>query len=174
MQKTTVEIIAADDSHYPVIRGIALRTWPVTFAGILSSAQIDYMLHWLYTEASLRGQVQDQGHTFLLAKVDDAYAGFASCQPNYRDTGKTKLHKLYVLPEAQGHGVGQSLVDAVTGMARKHGNQALLLNVNRHNAAIRFYRRLGFRVVAEEDISIGNGFVMEDYIMEKVLDETPL
>ncbi len=173
MPKATVAIIAADDTHYPVIRGIALRTWPVTFASILSPAQIDYMLDWLYTEASLREQVQHQGHTFLLAKVDDAYAGFASCQPDYRDTGKTKLHKLYVLPEAQGHGVGQSLVDAVTGMARRHGNPALLLNVNRHNAAIRFYQHLGFRVVAGEDIPIGNGFVMEDYVMEKVLDQTP-
>jgi len=173
MQKGTVEIIAADDSHYPVIRGIALRTWPVTFARILSQAQIDYMLNWLYTEASLREQVQGQGHTFLLAKVAGAYAGFASCQPGYKDTGKTKLHKLYVVPEAQGHGVGRFLVDAVIAIARRHGNPALLLNVNRHNEAIRFYHRLGFNVVAGEDIPIGNGFVMEDYVMEKVLAATP-
>ena len=173
MHQGPVAIIPAGDTHYPDIRGIALRTWPVTFAGILSQAQIDYMFNWLYTEASLREQVQGQGHTFLLAKVGDAYAGFASYQPNYQDTGKTKLHKLYVLPEAQGYGVGRSLVDAVTDIARRHGNPALLLNVNRHNEAIRFYRRLGFNVVAEEDIPIGNGFVMEDYVMEKGLAQTP-
>jgi ribosomal protein S18 acetylase RimI-like enzyme len=169
MQKGTVTAGVAGEADLPTIRSIALRTWPVAFAGILSGEQIEYMLAWLYSEASLHGQLHAQGHTFLLAKVGDAYAGFASCESNYKDTGKTKLHKLYVLPEAQGHGVGRALVDAVTEIAVRHGNGALLLNVNRRNVAIRFYRRLGFEVIAEENIPIGNGFLMEDYVMEKTI-----
>ena len=169
MQRETVAVGVAGEADLPTVRSIALRTWPVTFAGILSREQIDYMLAWLYSQASLHGQLHAQQHTFLLAQVGDAYAGFASCEPNYKDTGKTKLHKLYVLPEAQGHGVGRALVDAVTEIAVRHGNPALLLNVNRRNMAIRFYRRLGFEVIAEENIPIGNGFLMEDYVMEKII-----
>jgi GNAT superfamily N-acetyltransferase len=169
MQKGTVTVRVAGEAELPTIRSIALRTWPVTFAGILSGEQIEYMLAWLYSEASLHGQLHAQGHTFLLAQVGDAYAGFASCEPNYKDMGKTKLHKLYVLPEAQGHGVGRALVDAVTEIAVRHGNGALLLNVNRRNVAIRFYGRFGFEVIAEENIPIGNGFFIEDYVMEKTI-----
>ncbi len=63
--------------------------------------------------------------------------------------------------------MGRALVDAVADIAQRHGNPALLLSVNRQNVAIRFYRRLGFDVITEENIPIGNGFFMEDYIMEK-------
>jgi ribosomal protein S18 acetylase RimI-like enzyme len=173
MQKENLAIGVAGAADLPTIRSIALRTWPVTFRNILSPEQIDYMLGWLYSEASLREQLHGQGHTFLLARVGDAYAGFASCEPNYKHTGKTKLHKLYVLPEAQGHGVGRALVDAVTQIAVQHGNPALLLNVNRRNVAIRFYRRLGFDVITEENIPIGNGYLMEDYVMEKIIAGLP-
>ncbi|MBD0255253.1 MAG: GNAT family N-acetyltransferase [Cytophagales bacterium] len=169
MQKESVAIGVAGEADLPTIRRIALRTWPVTFRSILSPAQIDYMLDWLYTEASLHGQLHRQGHTFLLARAGGEPLGFASCEPNYQGTDKTKLHKLYVLPEAHGHGVGRALVDAVTEIAQGHGNAALRLNVNRQNVAIRFYRRLGFEVITEENIPIGNGFLMEDYVMEKVI-----
>jgi ribosomal protein S18 acetylase RimI-like enzyme len=167
MQKETVAIGVAGEADLPIIQRIALRTWPATFGRILSQAQIDYMLDWLYSEASLHRQMHGQDHTFLLARVGDEPLGFASCEPNYQGTDKTKLHKLYVLPEAHGRGVGRALVDAVTEIAQRHGNPALLLNVNRQNVAIRFYRRLGFEVITEENIPIGNGFLMEDYIMEK-------
>ena len=42
----------------------------------------------------------------------------------------------------------------------------LELNVNRQNIAVGFYKKLGFNIVAEEDISIGNGFFMNDYVMQ--------
>ncbi len=173
MQEGTVAIGVAGEADLPIIRRIALRTWPVTFRSILSREQIDYMLDWLYTEASLHGQMHGQGHTFLLARAGDEYLGFASCEPNYQGTDKTKLHKLYVLPEAHGHGVGRALVGAVTEIAQRHGNSALRLNVNRQIIAIRFYRRLGFDIIAEENIPIGNGFLMEDFIMEKGLPDGP-
>jgi hypothetical protein len=42
----------------------------------------------------------------------------------------------------------------------------LHLNVNRFNPSVEFYKHLGFKVVAEEDIDIGRDYFMEDYIME--------
>jgi ribosomal protein S18 acetylase RimI-like enzyme len=42
----------------------------------------------------------------------------------------------------------------------------LELNVNRQNTAIGFYKKLGFKIIAEEDIPIGNGFFMNDYVMQ--------
>ena len=46
---------------------------------------------------------------------------------------------------------------------------ALTLNVNRFNKAIDFYLKNGFKIIKEENIEIGNGFLMEDYVMEKIL-----
>jgi ribosomal protein S18 acetylase RimI-like enzyme len=42
----------------------------------------------------------------------------------------------------------------------------LELNVNKYNPALGFYKKLGFSVISEEVIEIGEGYVMDDYIME--------
>ncbi len=69
----------------------------------------------------------------------------------------------------QGKGVGKLLLQEVTDRAQQLGQDTLLLNVNRFNVAIDFYKRQGFYVIAEEDIDIGNGYFMNDYLMEKKL-----
>lgn len=43
------------------------------------------------------------------------------------------------------------------------------LNVNRFNPAYHFYLKSGFTVVFEEQIPIGNGWIMDDFRMEKAL-----
>ncbi len=67
---------------------------------------------------------------------------------------------------AQGKHVGKQLLTHVTQQAKDSGSDKLLLNVNKYNQATRFYERFGFQVIAEEVIDIGNGFVMDDYVME--------
>lgn len=164
-------IALATDEHLPIIRDIAHRTWPATFGEILSPEQIGYMLEMMYSLDALQKQIHEQGHVFLLAAepVSDTYLGYVSFEPNYRGQPTTKIHKLYILPDSQGKGVGQTLVSAVVMMARQQGNEALLLNVNKHNRAVRFYERLGFSVADTEVIDIGNGFVMDDFVMKKPL-----
>ncbi|MEI9808163.1 MAG: hypothetical protein WDO16_09960 [Bacteroidota bacterium] len=39
--------------------------------------------------------------------------------------------------------------------------------MNRSNNAKLFYEKIGFIVIREEDIDIGNGYLMNDYVMEK-------
>lgn len=164
-------IALATDEHLPIIRDIAHRTWPATFGEILSPEQIGYMLEIMYSLDALQKQVHEQGHVFLLAAepVSDTNLGYVSFELNYQGQPTTKIHKLYILPENQGKGVGHALVSAVTMMARQHGNDSLSLNVNKHNKAVQFYERLGFSVADTEVIDIGNGFVMDDLVMTKPL-----
>jgi ribosomal protein S18 acetylase RimI-like enzyme len=42
----------------------------------------------------------------------------------------------------------------------------IFLNVNKNNEARFFYEKLGFSLVKEEVIAIGQGYVMDDYVME--------
>ena len=50
---------------------------------------------------------------------------------------------------------------------RKEGLSAIFLNVNRDNqAVIRIYEHFGFRKVREEKNDIGNGFYMDDWVLE--------
>ena len=172
-------IVTASPEDYPIIERIARATWPDTFAGILTSLQIDYMLDRMYRPEALSEQVR-QGHVFhlLLAAEpsdEDAYSGQASIR--YRSVGyvshqidylpgTTKIHKLYLLPEVQGRGYGKVLIKHVVRTARQAGQQRLRLDVNYQNKAVAFYEYLGFIKIDRYDTDIGNGYLMEDWRME--------
>ena len=48
------------------------------------------------------------------------------------------------------------------------GAGILELNVNRYNKnALQFYTKQGFAIIKEEDIAIGKGFFMNDFVMQK-------
>ncbi len=164
-----ISIREANPADYPVIQYIAHQTWPDTFGKIISSEQIAYMLDWMYSIPALQEQVDIKGHRFLVATKEDEDMGYISYELNYKGSSKTKIHKIYILPSAQGKGIGKALFELVTAFAQQNGNTALLLNVNRQNPAVQFYEKQGFVVVAHENIDIGNGFLMEDYVMEKSL-----
>jgi ribosomal protein S18 acetylase RimI-like enzyme len=149
-----------------LIQKIAQHTWPSTFAGILSSEQIDYMLNWMYDLQLLESQV-DKGHSFLVAEEDGAAIGFAGYELNHLAGSMSKLHKLYLLPSSQGKGVGKALLLEVAKRAREAGQKSLVLNVNKQNKkAIDFYRVLGFVTIRQEVNDIGSGYVMDDDVME--------
>ncbi|HRB72141.1 GNAT family N-acetyltransferase [Flavobacterium sp. WV_118_3] len=158
-------ITVTSQEQLEIVRSLAYTIWPDAYGAILSEAQLDYMLDQIYAIPALEQQRQN-GQQFVLAEEDGVYYGFASFQVNYKE-GKTKLHKIYVLPQTQGKGVGKSLLQYVESTVDQNKNSALLLNVNRFNKAIDFYRKQGFEVIGEEDIAIGEGYLMEDYIMEK-------
>jgi len=164
-----LEIKTATEAELPEIQRIAHQTWPITFGEILSPAQIEYMLEWMYSVPSLTEQIRDKGHVFLLIKESEEWLGYVSYELNYQAKLKTKIHKIYLLPASQGKGAGAALIRKVADIAVEAQNTALILNVNRFNKAIGFYEKMGFAIVGSEDIDIGDGFLMQDHIMEKPL-----
>jgi diamine N-acetyltransferase len=154
----------ADDDDINTIGFLAHQIWPAAYGAIISAGQIEYMLNLFYAPLSLKDQMTRQKHRFLLAEADETALGFAS----YSHLGNNiyKLHKLYVMPATQGKGVGKALLDFITGEIKPLGAVALQLTVNRFNRALQFYEKVGFHKLREEVTDIGNGFVMDDYIME--------
>jgi len=164
-----ITISEATIKDIKVIREIAFKTWPVTYGEILSRAQIDYMLDLFYSEETLTDKLVNIGHDFLVLKENEICLGFASYEHHYLNSNCTRLHKLYFLPEYQGKGMGKLMLDKIVALAKENRSDKLSLNVNRFNKAYVFYQKMGFEIIAEEDISIGQGYLMEDYIMEKQL-----
>lgn len=147
------------------VRQIAYATWPDTFRDILSPAQITYMLDWLYALPRLTAQVASREHEFHLAEIDGAPVGFCAHQLHHPEPGVAKIHKLYLTPQTQGLGIGRAMVAEVMDIARSAGHHALILNVNKYNRAVQFYEAIGFAKAGEEVIDIGDGYVMDDFVM---------
>ncbi len=164
-----MDIILADITHIAKIQEIAIQAWKTTYTDLLSKEQFDYMIEMMYSDTALNKQMTEQNHHFLLIKNKSSsdYQGFVSYELNYKNEPKTKIHKLYLLPECKGKGMGRKLIDKVASLAQAANNNYLSLNMNRDNKALGFYKQMGFEIVGEVDIHIGNGYLMEDYIFEK-------
>lgn len=133
---------------------IAFRT---TYREMLSPEQIDYMMDWMYSLPSLEKQMA-QGHSYFLAYLNEAPCGYISIEGN-------KLQKLYVLPDHQGKGLGKVLFEYATAHLRSKGAKSMILNVNRDNKAVEFYKKMGMSILSRGDFHIGSGYYMNDYIM---------
>jgi ribosomal protein S18 acetylase RimI-like enzyme len=160
-----MKLVKANSEHIPVIIDLTKKIWPIAYGEILSKAQLDYMIDKFYNETALY-ELMQKGHIFYLAQDDmEKYVGFLSYEINC-DPNKTKIHKIYVLPETQGTGLGRQFFELVKEKAIENNQKVIFLNVNKYNNAIHFYTKLGFRKVKDEVIDIGNGYVMDDYVME--------
>lgn len=160
-----ITIEKATDDDFEIIIDLAKRIWPIAYKEVISSDQIDYMLNMMYSIEALKKQFSNHHH-FILIKENE-YLGFAAYQLDCNESGKTKIHKLYVLSNQQGKGLGKKLVDYIIDEAKVNHQKNIFLNVNKKNSAIQFYKHNGFDITLEEIIDIGNGYIMDDYVMEK-------
>jgi ribosomal protein S18 acetylase RimI-like enzyme len=165
-----LSIRRADLADLATVIALAHEIWHRHYPGIITLEQIDYMLSRGYSREALAPFVTDPTRGLALAERGAQALGFAAWYPP-GEPATMKLDKLYVLPQMHWQGIGRMLIDHVAQAARRAGCGTLTLNVNRNNtASIRAYERCGFRIVKSGDFPIGNGFVMEDYVMERPLE----
>lgn len=162
-------ISEANSADFNTIREIAYTTWPVAYGSILPKAQLDYMLEKFYSDTTLTDNLNNKNHHFLLVKENNNCLGFASYEPNYLGEKILRLHKIYLLPGAQGKGMGKLLISEIEKIANQLNQIGISLNVNRFNKAFHFYTKIGFECIGEEDIELDFGYLMEDFKMFKKL-----
>ena len=162
---TVRSLSIAEMSH---VQALAYKIWPIAYKEILSQAQLDYMLNWMYSIESLTQQMQE-GHHYFGIYESDQIVGFLDVQPNYPEIGVLKLNKIYVLPACHGRGFGYQLIQFAINFAENEQQKTIELQVNRHNKAKDFYTKIGFTIKEEKDFDIGNGYFMNDFVMHYLL-----
>lgn len=151
------------------VRTIAEVIWPVTFAPILSQKQIEYMMNMMYAPEVMERELAS-GYRFEILQAAGKDAGYISYSPYEGHPDTAKLHKVYLLQEYHGQGLGQVMLDHAQEQCRKLGFSYIVLNVNKYNdRAIKAYKRNGFEIAESVKNPIGNGFFMDDYVMKKKL-----
>ena len=161
-----MKFIKIDASQLHIIQELAYLIWPTAYGEILSKEQLEYMLAKFYSIQELEKQLIEKKHIFYIAINDfEKPQGFVAYELN-AEPNKTKIHKIYVLPETQGSGLGKQFFTLVKEKALEKRQNAIFLNVNKYNKAKFFYEKLGFFTTKEEVIDIENDYVMDDYVME--------
>jgi ribosomal protein S18 acetylase RimI-like enzyme len=142
------------------IRLAALREAPTAFGST-------YEREAAFAEEDWRARFRPDRVTFLADVPGVSPAGIAGGLEE--DQGTVELVSIWVSPAARGHGVGEALIEAVTGWARSRGYAAMHLWVtvgNPHAQAL--YERLGFSATGERQ-PLPSDPALEEIGMRRVL-----
>ena len=165
--KLDIEIRPITPSDVPAIAALAREIWQASYPGIITQAQIDFMLEQRYGHERLYDDLKEAHKWLDQAFHQGRRIGFAFSEI-YK--GEFKLDKLYIHPEVQRRGVGGQLIEHVAARARQAGYPCVILAVNKRNEkAINSYKKYGFAVRGSVVDDIGRGYVMDDFVMEKLL-----
>jgi ribosomal protein S18 acetylase RimI-like enzyme len=165
---TTCEIVPATCGDLELIKDLATSIWNHHYPGIITQEQIDYMLAQDYAIERLQQDLKD-GICIDRLLVEGRLIGFSAYGPTSR-SDEIKLHKLYVDQSVHGKGFGSKLLMHCESNVKSRGYQKIILQVNKNNTrAIKAYERNDYYLQESVVVDIGAGFVMDDFIMAKIL-----
>ncbi|MEY4988170.1 MAG: hypothetical protein RL567_1949 [Bacteroidota bacterium] len=153
----------ADISDITVIQQIAEKAWRPTYGHILAEEQTLYMLDLMYSSEVLQKQIGSSIEFYLAVNGHDTLGYFSI---EVVEPGKMKLHKIYLDPDQKSKGTGSEIIEFIKQIGLKAGVGHIELNVNKYNSAVHFYEKMGFIRAKEMVLDIGNGYVMDDYVMQ--------
>ena len=157
------------DDDVEAVSALASEIWHAHYPGIISNAQIEYMLAQRYNAQVIRMELAQPDVWWYKEVQQQRMIAYIALQLE-PGGASMKIDKLYVHPARQRSGSGGRLMRQAVDAARAEGCGELVLAVNRNNtSAIAAYSKYGFNVREAVVKDIGGGFVMDDYIMVKAL-----
>ena len=149
-------------SEIPIIQQLAREIWDEHYIKILSQEQIDYMLDKFYSSEKIASEIEE-GIIWEMLWNEENPIGYLVCK---LESDKLYISKIYLKAETRGKGLGKFLLNHAKELAKQNQKKSVYLNVNKYNSdSIAFYERNGFVKIDEGIFDIGNGFVMDDFIM---------
>ena len=143
---------------------LTTEIWHEYWTCILSNEQIDYMVDKFQSEKAITNQINNENYTYFYIVYDKQKAGYIGLS-NKQDY--LFLSKLYLKKEYRHKGLGKEAFNFIKQFAENNGYNKIQLTVNKYNEnTINSYNKWGFKTVDSVVTDIGNGFVMDDYIME--------
>ena len=148
----------------PALSELASEIWHEFFPCLLSAEQINYMVDKFQSEHAMQKQMADENYTYYFINVDGQNAGYFGIADKEE---YLFLSKLYLKKDHRHKGFGSLAFNKIKSIAKERGYSKIRLTVNKYNTnTIKAYNKYGFKTIASDETDIGNGFIMDDYIME--------
>ena len=149
------------------VADLATEIWHEFFPCILTDEQIDYMVEKFQSEDAMQDQITNQGYSYYQVRLGNCLIGYTGVK---KEEKRLFLSKIYLKREYRGKGYASKVFRFLEDLGRNKGCNTMYLTVNRYNEnSIAVYKKRGMKVVKEQVTDIGNGFVMDDFVMEKGL-----
>ena len=147
---------------------LARDIWQQHYLSIIGQAQIDYMLDKFQSQQAIKQQI-DSGYLYYLVECEDENLAYLALVPDSSQS-RLMISKIYVDQLARGKGLGKAMLEHTRQKAQELGLATVWLTVNIDNSdSIAWYLKQGFNKVDKVKADIGNGYFMDDYILELVV-----
>ena len=166
----TIEFVPVETpGDRAALAALASKIWHEYWPALIGEAQTDYMVERFQSLPAIERDIAEHAYEywFLRATDDGRIAGYTGgcAEPG---TNRFFISKIYLRAEERGRGFASTTIRFYEDLCRERGLVAMYLTVNKHNdLAIRAYLAKGFETIDSVETDIGQGFVMDDYIMEK-------
>jgi GNAT superfamily N-acetyltransferase len=148
------------------LANFAAPIWHEHYEPIIGSEQVDYMLEQFQSTKAIQDQIRE-GYQYFEVKKDEQLIGYFAIQK--REKNSLFISKFYLAKVSRGSGAGKQMLSFIETFAIESGCKSLDLTVNKHNPAFEIYLKLGFVKYDEVEFDIGQGYIMDDYVMKKTL-----
>lgn len=155
---------ALTDTAIQEIATLANNIWHEHFTPIIGLDQVEYMVEKFQSFSALKEQIAD-GYEYYQIFDGEEFCGYCGIHPG--EDGRLFLSKLYLKKEARGRHLATQAFEFLRKLCIERNLSAIWLTCNKHNdGSLAVYRHLGFETIDTQEADIGNGFIMDDYIME--------
>lgn len=159
---------AKTDTDIQNIAILANEIWHQHFIPIIGLEQVEYMVDKFQSYPAITNQVQNDGYEYFQILVDDKLAGYTGV---HAENGALFLSKLYIHESFRGQLLATKALNFLVELCKERKLEKIWLTCNKYNSnTLAIYDHLGFKVTDEQVADIGNGFVMDDYILTYVVE----
>ncbi len=142
---------------------LANEIWHEYFIQIISNEQIDYMVDMFQSKNALVKAMED-GYIYFLAYENNTLIGYCGIHP---EEEKVFLSKLYLHKDYRGRGLSSFLLKEAINYGKQNSKKAMYLTCNKNNDnSLGVYYAKGFYKIDDVKTDIGNGFIMDDYVLQ--------
>ncbi|WP_455587992.1 N-acetyltransferase family protein [Bifidobacterium sp.] len=165
----------AQSTDVNTIRDLSIATFAETFASLNTEEDMEQYNERHFSTDELQREIDNPDSTFMVAKVDGVPAGYMKVNVGDAQTeemlgNRMEVQRLYILRQYKRNGLGTRFMHTAFDMARAQGKSVIWLGVWEHNdAAIAFYKRMGFVQFGSHDFVLGEDR-QTDLLMEAAVD----
>ncbi len=159
--------IAETDNDIRETAALADRIWHEYFTAILEPGQIDYMVDRFQSFSAIKNAVENEGYRYYMIYAGDDFCGYLGIHDE--GNGIIFISKLYVRADKRRNGFASAMLNRLEQDFPSAAKW--YLTVNKYNSgSIAVYEKRGFKKAKDLVTDIGSGYVMDDYVMERVFN----
>ena len=151
-----------------MVAKLAYEIWNEHYVPIIGQDQVSYMVDKFQSFEAISVQIKEDKYDYYIINQAFEPSGYIGINMSGEELF---ISKFYVVRNKRGKGLGRKGIEFIIKRAKESGTKTLSLTVNKENVnSIKAYEQMGFKNFGPIVTDIGEGFIMDDFVMKYFID----